>query len=60
MADFFHRHVRPVRVVVSQPLDRERSTLAIRFSGRFKFLRVDGATLTDAPAEEIVPALSFA
>lgn len=28
---------------------------AVRFAARVKFLRLGGATLTDAPAEEIVP-----
>lgn len=43
-------------LVVGQPSDPERSAPRSRpFLRRVKFLRLDGATLTDAPAEEIVP-----
>lgn len=53
----FFMTVRCVRVAVGQlPPDRELSAPRSRlFFWRVKFLRLDGATLTDAPAEEIVP-----
>lgn len=54
----FFTNARCVRVMVGPTtlLDRERSVPRSRpFFWRVKFLRLDSATLTDAPAEEIVP-----